>query len=81
MSFKYCDPCAIALKLPELAARGKEDCENCGAVNVECNFGDKKPSKPKAKEKAPAKKKAAAKKPDAKKAAPKAKAKSKASKK
>ena len=59
MSFKYCDPCATTLGLPELAARTKDTCENCGAENVECNHGDKKPAgkkKSKAKSKKPASK-------------------------
>ena len=72
MSFKYCDPCARELKLPELAARVQDDCDNCDAINVVCNLGDKKPKKkaaPKAKPKTAAKAKSK----------PKAKAKPKAS--
>ena len=55
MSFKYCDPCAIELKLSELAIRPKDTCDNCGALNVEVSLGDKKPSekrKPASKKKA-----------------------------
>lgn len=79
--FKYCDACAIQLKLPEVAARRKGDCENCDSKNVPVNFGDPE-DKPKKKSK-PAEKKPAPKakpkpKPKAKaKAKPKAKAKSK----
>ena len=83
--FKYCDACAIQLKLPEVAARRKGDCENCDSKNVVVNFGDakdkpKKKRKPAAKKKATPKKKAAAKKP-ASKAKPKTAAKAKAKKK